>query len=110
MATLPETTGCDNCKSKWASCMLQMQQCLAHDSVALAACSGPVTSPRDACSRLLDTLLTAPLGRKIRCDKAVPICSHCRKSHQACFTSRFRLSWPKTADKRRLVLGPTPVA
>ncbi|KAB5547357.1 fungal-specific transcription factor domain-containing protein [Coniochaeta sp. 2T2.1] len=49
--------------------------------------------------------------RKIRCDKKLPVCGNCRRAHRTCIAAlKLRLSWPKTKDRRRFVIGPPVIA
>ncbi|KAK1767572.1 fungal-specific transcription factor domain-containing protein [Phialemonium atrogriseum] len=46
--------------------------------------------------------------RKIRCDGGRPVCENCRRSRRTCVVHSLRLSWPRTGNRRRFVIGPRP--
>lgn len=49
------------------------------------------TSPADA----------SPAARKVRCDKALPGCRRCADAKRDCEGYGFRLSWPRSGDRKR---------
>ncbi|KAL3442403.1 fungal-specific transcription factor domain-containing protein [Aspergillus insuetus] len=43
--------------------------------------------------------------RRILCDRAAPTCTQCARSNRVCKGYGIRLSWPKSNDARRAVVG-----
>lgn len=59
-------------------------------------------------SRLKNACLIVRAGRKIQCDRTLPICNNCVKTQRKCQGYGVRLSWPKQNDKKRTILGTSP--
>lgn len=48
------------------------------------------------------------LARRLKCDRALPSCSRCTRGKRACGGYGMALSWPRTNDGRRSMVGPAP--
>jgi hypothetical protein len=56
---------------------------------------------QDSCSTIID--------RRISCDRGLPVCLNCARTNRQCQGYDVRLSWPRTNDRKRAMVGETPM-
>ncbi|KFA49201.1 hypothetical protein S40293_07200, partial [Stachybotrys chartarum IBT 40293] len=62
--------------------------------------------PATADSPWLTPRVGFPVDRKVRCDRGLPGCATCARSHKTCHGYGIRLSWPRADDRKRFIAGP----
>jgi hypothetical protein len=45
------------------------------------------------------------VDRKVRCDRAIPVCQRCYQANRECKGYSVKLSWPREKDRRRAIVG-----